>query len=94
MASQNQITVLRSILTNDFTTFNGGIPSDGYKFNEDDFQVWSNCIQDSSERDCPTGRKLSSICSTLVQAGLAGSDGECIWMTKAGYDVAVASYKV
>jgi hypothetical protein len=93
MATQNQITVLRSILTNDFNAFNGAPPRDGYTFNEDDFQVWSNCIQDSSERNCPTGRKLSSICSTLVQAGLAGSDNECIWLTKVGYDVAVASYK-
>jgi len=91
-ATPLQTKVLRSVLTNSFTAFNYGRPPAGYEFNASDFQVWSNCIDDSDERDCPKGKQLAAVVGTLVQAGHLKSDGECVTLTKTGFDIAMASY--
>jgi len=93
MATALQTTVLRSILRNQFTAFNGAIPKAGYVFQGSDFDVWSSDIDSTAERGCPTGKKLAAVCSTLVQAGLASTDGKCIRLTAEGFEVAMASLR-
>lgn len=78
MATQLQIKVLRGVLNNNF--MDGAEGEQKIKH-----AIWSNCIGDTSEPDMPSGKQLSGIVSTLVQAGYLGSDGECVWLTRYGY---------
>lgn len=86
--TQNEKSVLRALLTNDFTAHNGGIPAEYGRAIE--WAVWSDCIEDAAEPPAVSGKALSGVCGSLVQKGLAGSDGECIWLTEAGFNVATA----
>jgi hypothetical protein len=82
-----QTIVLNSILRNDFTQFNGGLPGEGYAFNQQDFLVWTDCIDNSpAGNDVPKGKALSGVLSSLHQAGLVNSDDECTSLTAKGFD--------
>ena len=90
-----QAAVLRAILTNDFTAYNGRVPGDDYVFDASDFDVWSNCIDCATRIDgLPRGRALGATVSTLSQAGLVTVSGTgrdaCVRFTRAGYDAARA----
>jgi hypothetical protein len=82
--------VLLSIYRNDYTAFNGGHPKAGYVFNADDWQVWSADIDASPVKNLPKGRALSALVSSLVQKGAVTTNDECVVLTQAGYDAAVA----
>lgn len=88
MATEKQILVLKALRFNDFGAFNGAkVLPDGYVFDKQDWAVWSECIGDCGLANVPTGKALSGVVSTLTQAGLAWSDGECVGLTKAGFDL-------
>ncbi len=87
--SQKEIAVLHHILKNDFGT-HPSYRSAEYKFNCWDFQVWRECIGDStSELALPKGKSLSGTVSSLVCKGLLACDGECVMFTEAGFRQAV-----
>jgi hypothetical protein len=88
MPTDNQINLCKAIFANDYNAFNGRPPS-GVEFVQSNFQVWSDCLDCTSERvNLPSGKALSGLVSSAVQAGLVGSDGEAVWLTRAGFDVA------
>ncbi len=74
--------VLKAVLQNEYTRFNGSLPTEGYAFDCFDFQVWVDCIADSSMR----GKTLSGTISSLSKKGLVVCDGECVTLTRLGFD--------
>lgn len=83
--------VLRALLTNDFTAFNGGIPARyGMAL---DWAVWTADINSAAEPSTVEGRALSGVVSSLVQKGLVSSEGggknACTRLTEEGFKVAV-----
>lgn len=86
--TDNEKAVLDNILFNDF----GAKPNfraAEYKFNPHDFQVWSDCIGDStSVFAAPTGKALSGTVASLIKKGLLTSDSECVTFTEAGFRAA------
>lgn len=88
VATELQTRVLRAVLRNDYGAFNGGVPDADYVFKEEHFQVWSECVDCTRATGLPTGRSLSATIGSCVANGLLKSDGECVWLTKAGFDIA------
>ena len=87
MATQNQVDLCKSILLNDYGAWGGSAQPADYVFNRHDFVVWSDCL-DCSEIKLPTGKALSGLVSSAVQAGLVYSSGETVCLTEAGYNLA------
>ncbi len=81
--TDNEKRVLRAILTN---CFHDGTQGEDKITNP----VWSNCINDADEPSGLEGKSLSGVCGSLAQKGMIGTNDECIWLTKAGYDAATA----
>jgi hypothetical protein len=93
----NELSVLRSLLTNDFTEHNGAIPAE--YGNASDWWVWSNCVDCGRERPLVSGSSLSGVTGSLGNKGLVEADGQkgrdaCIRLTAAGFAVAVANVAV
>jgi hypothetical protein len=81
----NEEAVLDNVLKNHFVSARWKWNLD-YRFNQDDFQVWCDCISDSdSEYQAPKGKVLSGTVSSLVKKGLLISDGECVILTEEGF---------
>jgi hypothetical protein len=81
--TQKERAVLRAILTNFYTSANGRVPA---SFDAFDSCVWANAINDANEPSGIEGRALSGVVASLVAKKLARSDGECVSLTKAGYE--------
>lgn len=88
MATELQSLLCLSILKNDYGAYNGGKTPKDYIFDEFDFQVWSDCLDCSSVKGLPSGRALSGLVSSAKQAGLVGSGGEVVYLTKSGWELA------
>ncbi len=84
--SQESLAVLQSIAFNYYAAFNGAKPREGYRFDKNDYVVWSDCIAHSSVKNVPTGKKLSGIVSSLCKSGMLKSDGECVTLTESGFN--------
>jgi hypothetical protein len=88
--TQNEHAVLRSLLTNYYTSHNGGIPD---TYEAGDFAVWTHSIADAHEPYRGTPRSLPGIVSSLVKKGLVKSEGggkdDCTYLTEAGYNEAI-----
>lgn len=88
--TNNERSVLRAILTNDYAAGNGAIPE---TFVRRDW-VWSNCVDCARETPLVEGKALSGVCGSLAQKGLVETDGNtgreaCICLTEEGYRVAM-----
>lgn len=81
----NERAVLRAILRNYYTSLNGGVPQ---SFDDIDFSVWVNAINDSNEPSGVEGRALSGVVASLTRKALVLTDGQTISLTRAGYDIA------
>lgn len=88
MLTEKQNIVLQAVRFNQYGAFNGAknLPVD-YTFNAGDWAVWSNALDCSTVAGVPTGKALSGVVSTLVQAKLLWSDGECVGFTAAGFAI-------
>ncbi len=83
----NEDAVLVAILRSEYTAFNGANVYHGYEFNCDDFQVWSDCIEcPYGSHGAPRGKSLSGTISSLSKKGMIVSDGECVMLTRQGFD--------
>ncbi len=86
--TSNERKVLRAVLTNYFTSLNGGLPTE-YEVES----VWANCINDSNEPSGVEGKRLSGVISSLNSKGLVRSSGKgedaCVALTEDGYNAAL-----
>jgi hypothetical protein len=81
--------VLNSIALNDFRTDRDDLAA----------PIWADCIDNSPIAECPTGRSLSGVVSSLVKKGLVGhersydpgrlsnTDDSTVWLTAAGIEL-------
>lgn len=83
LATDLEIKVLTAVLHNYF--------HDGAQdFDKINGYVWSNCINDSDKPSGIEGKQLSGVVASLCRKKLLNSDGECVALTKEGYDIAKA----
>lgn len=88
--THNEYQVLRALLTNDYTSYNGAIPGADYTYNSPDWMVWTNSIQECCRESIDvTSKAFSAVCSSLKQKGLIRHDTECTWLTAEGFAIAM-----
>lgn len=86
----NEHAVLRSLLTNYYTSENGAIPD---SYDACSMMVWTHSIADANEPYRGLPRSLPGIVSSLVKKGLVKSEGggkdDCTWLTETGFNEAI-----
>lgn len=79
--TKNEADLLRNIAENQYTDVNGARP---HSIN-DVGAIWSNCLNAPFAPVDIAPKSIPGIMSSLVQKGLAKSDGETVWLTAEGF---------
>jgi hypothetical protein len=74
--TENERALLIAIRDNEFQDGDAGRAS------TIDNPIWIDCISDWSDE-----KKFGGVMASLSKKGLAKTDGECCWLTQAGFDL-------
>lgn len=75
--TENETKLLRAILKSEY--HNGGMP-EAERVGSENGAVWVDCLWGFEGK-----AKFGGVMASLTKKGLAGTDGECAWLTAEGY---------
>ena len=79
--------VLINIAENQYTESNGGVPQSS----DECMGVWTDSIEEGGPEECPSGKSLSGVMSSLTKKKLINSieddDGDQTYLTDSGFEV-------